>query len=158
VSLVIRRARTNDAAAACLAVRRSIAELCTDDHRGDEATLAAWLANKTDANFEQWISSVRHIALVAESANGVVGFALVNLDGEIVLLYVSPKARFQGVSKALLGAVEREALHAGMQTLTLNSTTTARQFYRGCGFVTAGEPCKGFGISTCYPLTKRLVA
>ena len=156
--LVIRRARTIDATAACVAVRRSIAELCTDDHRGDEGTLAEWLANKTEANFEQWINSAGHIALVAERENGVVGFVLVNPEGEIALLYVSPKVRFQGVSKALLLGAEREALNAGMQTLTLNSTTTARQFYRGCGFVTAGEPCKGFGVSTCYPLTKRLVA
>lgn len=155
---MIRRAKTIDATAACVAVRRSIAELCTDDHRGDEGTLAEWLANKTEANFEQWINSAGHIALVAERANGVIGFVLVNLEGEILLLYVSPKARFQGVSKALLGAAEREALLAGMQMLTLNSTTTARQFYRGCGFVTAGEPCKGFGVSMCYPLSKRLVA
>jgi GNAT superfamily N-acetyltransferase len=50
----IRQARTEDAAAACAVVRRSIAELCRADHGWDEVLLARWLSNKTVENLTQW--------------------------------------------------------------------------------------------------------
>src|SRR5262245_3540671 len=102
---MIRRATPSDAVDACEVVRRSINELCFEDHRGDNETLTQWLANKTVANFNQWIRSERHLALVAEGASGLIGFALLNLNGQLALLYVSPDARFQGVSKALLNVI-----------------------------------------------------
>jgi GNAT superfamily N-acetyltransferase len=49
--------------------------------------------------------------------------------GEIVLNYVSPGARFRGVSSALLEALERRAMAWGHQKCTLQSTETARRFY-----------------------------
>ncbi len=61
-----RRAVRSDAFAACEVVRRSIVELCRDDHRDDESTLTEWLANKTPADFERWIASTLHAAYVAE--------------------------------------------------------------------------------------------
>jgi hypothetical protein len=42
-----RRARVEDAAAACDVMRRSITELCLADHANDPTILEAWLANKT---------------------------------------------------------------------------------------------------------------
>jgi GNAT superfamily N-acetyltransferase len=121
----IRRAVVSDAAQACQAVRRSIAELCVDDHQGDESTLTAWTCNKTAANFATWIVSDRHVALVAEGPSGVVGFGLLNREGTIALLYVSPEARFRGVSKALLAALEDAAIAAGVNQVRLASTATA---------------------------------
>jgi GNAT superfamily N-acetyltransferase len=158
VTCSTRRAVLSDAAAACEVVRRSIVELCYDDHRGDEDTLASWLANKTPARFEQWIGSGEHVALVAERNNEVVGFALLNLKGSIALLYVSPGARFSGISKALLGAVEQAATASGISELRLESTVTARRFYSRCGYSLAGPPGKGFGISRCYPMSRQIGA
>ena len=44
---LIRRAIVTDASGACEVVRRSISELCVDDHQGDQTTIGAWIANKT---------------------------------------------------------------------------------------------------------------
>ena len=65
---LIRRAIVTDAAGACDVVRRSISELCVEDHQGDQTTIDAWIANQTVPNFESWIRSNSTIALVAEGA------------------------------------------------------------------------------------------
>jgi GNAT superfamily N-acetyltransferase len=124
-----RRALPSDAVAACHVVRRSITELCYDDHQGDPASLASWLANKTPNNFERWIGSGEHVALVAERDSELVGFALLSLGGSIALLYVLPDVRFTGVSKHLLSALEHAAIAAGIQELKLDSSATALRFY-----------------------------
>jgi len=53
----VRPAESRDADAAVDVVRRSITELCTDDHRGDAETLAGWLANKTAQHFVTWLAN-----------------------------------------------------------------------------------------------------
>jgi GNAT superfamily N-acetyltransferase len=151
-----RRAAISDATAACEVVRRSIVELCHDDHKGDEASLVEWLANKTPANFEQWIGSKQHISVVAERNNELLGFALLNLRGTIDLLYVSPNARFSGISKALLAALEQAAIAAAIRELKLESSATALRFYTRCGYTSAGPPGKGFGITSAYPMSRQL--
>ena len=153
-----RRALPADAAAACDVVRRSIVELCCEDHRGDEATLTRWLANKTPSHFEQWIGSEDHVALVAERDGVLVGFALLNVKGSIALLYVSPDARFSGVSKALLLAVEEGAKAIGIGELWLESSATALRFYRECGYCSTGPPTAGFGITSGYPMSRQIGA
>ena len=156
MNLTIRRAAPSDAPVACEVVRRSITELCVEDHRGDASTLTLWLANKTQANFTRWIHADHLTAFVAEKAGHVAGFGLLDRGGSIALLYVSPDVRFEGVSKALLAAMEDTARSAGVRTLTLDSTATARRFYEGSGYVLAGDPKKGFGRSTCYPMSKQV--
>ena len=151
----VRRAVRFDAAIACAIVRRSIEELCVEDHAGDESTLAAWLADKTRSNFEALIHSDRNIAVVAESAE-IVGFALLNLNGTLARRYVSPSARFSGVGKAMLFDLEKRAAEAGIERITLKSTATARRFYSACGYEPDGGPGDGFGLSKGYPMSKRL--
>jgi GNAT superfamily N-acetyltransferase len=157
MSHAIRHALVSDATAACEVVRRSIVELCNSDHHGDPDALVKWLANKTLANFERWIASREHVAIVAEREGAVVGFGLLNLQGTIALLYVSPDARFRGVSKALLGALESEASAAGIGELRLESSLTALPFYSKFGYTPSGAPCKGTGVVACYPMSRRLV-
>jgi hypothetical protein len=52
----IREARSDDAPAACVVLRRSITELCHADHGGDEVLLEKWLSNKTVENVTRWIA------------------------------------------------------------------------------------------------------
>ena len=154
----IRRALVSDANAACEIVRRSIVELCGGDHHGDPETLASWLANKTPANFERWITSDKHIAIAAEIDGDLLGFGLLNRDGTIALLYVSPDARFCGVSKNILAALEKEAVAAGIRELKLESSLTALRFYSQLGYTRSGPACKGFGITCCYPMFRSIGA
>jgi GNAT superfamily N-acetyltransferase len=153
---LIRRAEAADASGACETVRRSIAELCVDDHRGDQATIAAWLSNKTIQNMAAWISSPTNIAAVAQATAGIVGFGLLSQSGRLALLYVSPDVRFRGVSKALMAFLEGEASRLGIREIRLESTATARQFYSERGFSSDGEPSLAFGNVNSYPMCKQL--
>jgi len=153
-----RRAVLSDADAVCEVVRRSIVDLCQADHHGDPDTLAKWLVNKTPANFERWIASEEHIALAAEIDGALVGFGLLNLQGQIALLYVAPNARFRGVSKSLLASLEKEAIAVGIRELSLESSLTALPFYSRCGYTSSGPSATGFGVTTCYPMSRPITA
>ena len=152
----IRRAAPDDAEAACQVLRRSIAELCAADHLGDPPTLAAWLANKTPENVRRWTAN-QHLFVAAEGG-AILGVASLSPAGEITLNFVSPDARFRGVSKALVARIEEEAAKLGLAALRLQSTATARRFYAAAGYADAGAPVAGFGITRGYPMTKRLSA
>ena len=96
---LIRRAEVADAPGACEAVRQSIAELCIEDHHGDQATIAAWLSNKTIENVASWIALPRNIAAVAQSSIGIVGFGLLrNVDSLRCNFLLSPTLREEGRS------------------------------------------------------------
>jgi GNAT superfamily N-acetyltransferase len=150
----IRRPRPEEADEACRVIRRSIAELCHADHHGDAPTLALWLANKTADNMRRWIEQ-RHV-LVAADDGAILGVAAMTDAGEVILNYVSPDARFRGVSKALIAGLEAMAVQLGCDAVTLKSTATARRYYLAAGYAQTGPPEAGFGRTLGYPMMKRL--
>lgn len=153
----IRPATEEDAEQASLVLRRSITELCGCDHGKDPALLASWLANKTAEKFRDWLRSEDNVCRVATDADGIIlGVGLMSKAGEIRLNYVSPDARFKGVSSALISALASEAARLGASRLSLNSTTTARQFHLARGFTDAGEPQTGRLKDNIYPMIKPL--
>ena len=153
----IRPATEADAEPAALVLRRSITELCIRDHGNDPALLASWLANKTPEKFREWVGKEDSLCLVAEADGGVIlGVGLMSKAGEIRLNYVSPDARFQGVSTALIGALEAEAARLGVPRLSLNSTATAHPFYLARGFQDAGQPRTDRLKDNIYPMAKTL--
>jgi GNAT superfamily N-acetyltransferase len=134
MSVTIRRARVRDAEAIVIVLRRSITELCVDDHRGDPAVLDGWLENKTAANVRSWIEAAGNFMVVAEEAGGVCGVALLSRIGMILLCYVLPELQYRGVGHALLRSVEEQARVWGLAVLSLESTVAARGFYAGHGY------------------------
>ena len=76
--------------------------------------------------------------------------------GTIGLNYVSPDARFRGVSRALLQALELRAVERENSRCNLTSTETARQFYLSNGYMESGLPNGAFGTSSGYPMSKPL--
>jgi GNAT superfamily N-acetyltransferase len=128
----IRDAVPADAAAVCHVLRRSIIELCVADHRNDPAILARWLANKTPEIVASWIVQPGSSMLLAEEGAAIVAVGAVTDSGEITLNYVSPDARFRGVSRALLGALEARALERGNHRCTLISTETGAPLLQRC--------------------------
>jgi len=84
----------------------SIKELCVKDHRGDAQIVRRWTANKDKENLSRWITDVHSKVYVAEYEGVVCGVGAIGRDGEITLNYVSPRHRFQGVSKILLSELE----------------------------------------------------
>ncbi len=152
-----RDAIAEDADAACLVMRRSIAELCAADHRNDPAILARWLCNKTAEVFQSWIARPDNSVLVAVEDGDILAVGAVTDAGNITLNYVSPGARFRGVSRGLLGALEVRAMERGNARCTLASTETARRFYLANGYADNDPPVGHFGTGSGYPMTKVLV-
>src|SRR5438105_14457983 len=102
----IRDAVPVDATAACEVIRRSIIELCVADHRNEPAILERWLANKTPEIVASWIAQTGGSVLVALEGAAILAVGSVTDQGEITLNYVSPDARFRGVSRAMLRVLE----------------------------------------------------
>ncbi len=131
---MIRLARVTDTDAVMTVLRRSITELCVEDHRNDPGVLAAWLENKTAENVRAWIQSPRTFMVVAEVGGTVSGVASVGITGRILLCYLLPEVQSTGVGRELLAAIESEALHQGLRELSLESTKSARGFYSKHGY------------------------
>jgi GNAT superfamily N-acetyltransferase len=153
----IRDATPEDAKAACQVLRESISQLCVADHSNDPAILNAWLANKTPEIVAGWARKARNSLLLAVEGDAVLGVGSVTDAGEITLNYVAPAARFRGVSRALMKALEARALALGNTRCTLTSSETAHRFYQTVGYVDDGTPKGKFGAISGYPMSKQLV-
>jgi GNAT superfamily N-acetyltransferase len=157
-TVAIRNATPEDAAAACHVLRESISRLCVADHRNDPAILNAWLANKTPEIVAAWAVQKANSLLLAVEGDAVLAVGSVTDAGEITLNYVAPAARFRGISRALLNALEARALERGNKRCKLTSTETAHRFYLSAGYVDDGVPTGKFGTNSGYPMSKELVA
>jgi GNAT superfamily N-acetyltransferase len=152
----IREARPADAPGACQVMRRSIAELCIADHHNDPEILRRWLANKTPEIVSSWITNLSGTMLLAVEGDAILAVGSVTDAGEVRLNYVSPDARFRGVSRALMRALETRAREKGVSTCRLTSTETAHRFYLALGYVDDGAPGGKFGTTGSYPMSKPL--
>jgi GNAT superfamily N-acetyltransferase len=155
-AMIVRDAVPDDAAAACQVMRRSIAELCAADHGDDPAIVERWLSNKKPEIFRSWIAAGNTLLVAVENEN-ILGVGCVTDAGEITLNYVSPDARFRGVSRALLAALEERARRRGNARCTLASTETARRFYIERGYLDDGPADRKFGATSGHPMSKQLV-
>jgi len=153
----IREANVDDACEACQIVRRSIAALCQADHQNDPIISELWLSNYTFENMCSWIADSNTYVVIATEGNAIIGVGAVTSSGEITLNYVSPDARFRGISKAILNQLEARARELGNKTCTLTSTETARRFYLSAGYVQLGPPEPGIGKGSSYRMMKRLL-
>jgi GNAT superfamily N-acetyltransferase len=156
--MLIRKARVEDAVAACKVMRRSIAEFCGSDHHDNPAVIGRWLANKTPKHWAEWLADEDNTVLVAIEGEAVLSVGAVKNDGEITLNYVSPDVRFRGVSRAMLAELEAVARNLGNVSCNLISTETARRFYLASGYDEVGMPEGKFGTTSSYPMMKRFAA
>ena len=72
--------------------------------------------------------------LVAEEGGEVVGFAELEEDGHLDMLYLREDAVGRGVGRGLYGAVEREARAEGLRRIFTEASITARPFFERRGF------------------------
>jgi GNAT superfamily N-acetyltransferase len=154
----IRDATPEDADQACDVLRRSISQLCFVDHGNEPAILNAWLANKRPEIVAAWVSQPGNSLLLAVEGGAILAVGSVTDAGEITLNYVAPEARFRGVSRALLAALEARAFERGNTLCRLTSTETAHRFYRSAGYCDDGAPRGRFGTRSAYPMSKEIVA
>ncbi|KFE36687.1 GNAT family N-acetyltransferase [Thioclava atlantica] len=135
----IRQATDADADEAVSTLRRSIIELCVADHLKDPSEIEDWLGNKTVETWHHWIARADAVVLVAERDGKIIGVGMTTLSGNILLNYVHPDARFNGVSKAILSGLEDVLRAREIRRCRLVSTVTARSFYESCGFQSEGS-------------------
>jgi GNAT superfamily N-acetyltransferase len=154
--VIIRDATPADAVKACEAIRASITELCIADHNRNPEILRRWLAGKTPDNVAAWATATGSSLLVGVEDDAVLAVGGVTDAGEITLNYVSPQARFRGVSAAMLWALEVRAIERGAVEITLPSTKTARRFYQSRGYRDVGPSLGKFGTAASYPMSKML--
>jgi GNAT superfamily N-acetyltransferase len=152
----IRDATPQDAHAASDVLRQSISQLCAADHGNDPAILDRWLSSKRPEIVAAWATQPGNSLLVAVEDDAVRAVGSVTDAGDITLNYVAPDARFRGVSRALLKALEARAAERGNRHCTLISTETAHRFYLSAGYVDNGTPVGKFGMRSGYPMFKRL--
>ena len=154
--MIIRDATPADAHEACAVLRDSIVQLCIADHRNDPDILRRWLANKTPENVASWADGRGRCLLVAIKDDAIVAVGGVRADGAITLNYVAPRARFRGVSSAMLATLEQRAVAQRATFCTLLSTETAHRFYLARGYIDEGPPTGKFGAAASYPMRKPL--
>ncbi len=117
-------------------VAQSIEMLTTEEY--DDNERIAWMSRVADAEaFAVRLS--RNVTILVESDGDILGFgSLRDTDDkarrEIDLLYVHPYAASQGVGSALLDALERIARARGAETMTVDSSDTAHDFFERRGY------------------------
>jgi GNAT superfamily N-acetyltransferase len=151
--VIFRDARAGDSPAIAKVLQDSIRELCVADHRNAERPLQAWLSNKTPESVLQWVRDPGNIILVAEDGGRIAAVGGLRKDGNVILNYVAPSFRFQGLSKGMMAELERRAAQLGVHTVYLDSTVTARGFYLSLGYQDATDSGARRGL-TSYPMRK----
>lgn len=117
--------------------------------------MAEWLLNKTPDIVASWIGLADFSMLVAVEYGTILAVGGITKAGHIALNYVSPDARFRGVSRVFLAALEARAIERGNMRCTLKSTETALRFYLANGYVIDGAPDHKYGTGG-YPMSKLL--
>lgn len=130
--------------------------MCGADYNDSPEHLTEWLRNKTLKIVRSWYSDSEKFCVVAELDDEIVGVGSINAKGEIGYLYVSPTARFRGVSKAMLISLENWARSRQFHEITLLSSVTARRFYEAAGYLENGIPVQVFGEVIAHPMKKTI--
>ena len=98
-----------------------------------EEQLQAWAPSVPDPH--EWHSRmVGRWTLVAEENGEVVGFAELEGDGHLDMLYVRGDTVGKGVGRRLYEAVERKARSQGLDRIFTEASVTARPFFERRGF------------------------
>jgi putative acetyltransferase len=111
--------------------RNSIAELTGDDY--SERQQEAWMASADD---EEAFAKRRagQLTLIATFNGSPVGFASLENNELVDMLFVHPAAAGQGAGSMLLDALEKLARARGAKKLRADVSDTAQEFFRKHGF------------------------
>ncbi|EPG37967.1 hypothetical protein F907_01937 [Acinetobacter colistiniresistens] len=105
---------------------------CTLDHRDDATIIHHWLENKTEANVSEWIKN--NICFLYYFSGKVVGFICMSKHGNLFLNYILPSFQNQGIGEKLLKYLIEYCKTNRIQTISLESTSTALNFYKKHNF------------------------
>ncbi|MBX7232051.1 MAG: GNAT family N-acetyltransferase [Bdellovibrionales bacterium] len=155
----IRRAVPKDAQEIHQAHMRSIQEVCSKQHTGEE--IQGW--GNRPFNEEQRVAAIKNdFVLVVEFQNSVEGYGHLRIleknglrQAHIFGLYLTPKVIGQSFGKMIFEIMLEEVKLSKIKKVTLESTLTAKSFYRKQGFVDDGSQITaeiGGSKVRCYPM------
>jgi len=120
-----------DATALADVFRTSIEILAEDDY--SDAQREAWAAASDDVeDFGQWLGGM--LTLVVEDDSGPVGFAALEDNTMIALLYTRPDFARRGVASLLCDALEKLAAARGTSLLLTDASDTSQPFFAARGY------------------------
>ena len=103
-----------------------------------EEQVEAWAPGVPDE--DEWHARmIGRRTLVAEEDGEVIGFAELEDDGHLDMLYLREDAVGRGVGRRLYEAVEQEARALGLSRVFAEVSITARPFFERRGFTVARE-------------------
>jgi putative acetyltransferase len=111
--------------------RASISELTGDDY--SERQREAWLSAADDED-EFGARLGKQLTLIATLEGSPVGFAVLENNELIDMLYVHPAAAGQGVGAMLVDALEKLAGARGTKKLRADVSDSAQDFFKRRGF------------------------
>ena len=111
--------------------RASISDLTGEDY--SERQQSAWISAADDEEaFGRRLGA--QLTLIATLNGSAVGFASLENNETIHMLYVHPAAAGQGVGAMLADAIEKLASSRGAKRLTVEASDTAQGFFQHRGF------------------------
>lgn len=127
----IRRYRPSDAGAIARVFHASVHGLAGGDYTAEQ--LRVWSPRLRDPEWYRERAGTR-LVWVAERSDDLLGFAELESDGHIDMVYVAPESARQGVATALLRALEAHAREVGLGRLFVEASETALPFFTRAGF------------------------
>jgi putative acetyltransferase len=112
--------------------RASVEELTEDDYSSAQQEAWASLA-EDEQDFGARLG--KSLTLIATFDGSPMGFATLENNTIVDMLYVHPAAARMGVATTLCDALEKLAVARGATQLTVEASDTAREFFTHRGFV-----------------------
>ncbi len=112
--------------------RASIADLTGDDYSESQQEAWASVADDEDAFAARF---AEQLTLLGTIDGSPAGFAALEGNERVDMLYVHPAAAGQGIGTLLIGALEKLAAARGAKRLIADVSDSAVEFFRRRGFV-----------------------
>ena len=143
--MIVRRYSPEDLPAVLSLFERSVREIASRDYAPEQVT--AWAPDLPDVDaWSQRLSS--QTVFVCENQGRIAGFASVESNGHLDLLYVHPEAQRRGVASVLWARILEWATSRKLSNVFTEASVTARPFFERCGFdVVCSQIVQARGVS-----------
>jgi len=129
--MLIRTYRAEDVHQIVELFRRSVRELASRDYTPEQ--IAAWAPETPEP--PAWSSRLTSgLVIVGEIEARIAGFARLEANGHLDLLYVHPDFKRRGVASKLCEVLEGRARRNGISRLFTESSISAKPFFERRGF------------------------
>ena len=133
----------------------TISSLCTNDYDDDQ--IGVWVSAVD--NKERWLDKInKQYFLIAELENKIVGYGSLENGDYLDFMYAHKDYQRQGIAKAILTELEKEAVRCGSLEIMSDVSKAARLFFERNSFVVLSEnlnTSKGVEIMN-YKMSKKL--